>query len=72
MDIKAHNKVTGFSGNEIYCLNKLGYNAGQLCLGNNVIALGVARGIGALFIAGAPSGCIVGAGGIAGCLVIHA
>jgi len=47
MDIKAHNKVTGFSGNEIYCLNKLGYNAGQLCLGNNVIALGVARGIGA-------------------------
>ena len=47
MEIKAHNKVTGFSGNEIYCLKKLGYNAGQLCLGNNVVALGVTRGIGA-------------------------
>lgn len=46
MQIKTHNKVTGFSGNEIFCLNKLGYNAGQLCLGNNVIALGVARGLG--------------------------
>ena len=46
MSIKPHNKVTGFSGNEIYCLNKLGFSAGQLCLGNNVVALGVARGIG--------------------------
>jgi uncharacterized protein YbjQ (UPF0145 family) len=40
-------KITGFSGNEIYCLEKLGYKAGQLCLGNNVVALGVGRGIGA-------------------------
>src|ERR1700690_3661096 len=40
-------KITGFSGNEIFCLEKLGYKAGQLCLGNNVVALGVARGIGA-------------------------
>jgi len=47
MSFKPHSKVTGFSGNEIYCLNKLGLNAGQLCLGNNVVALGVARGIGA-------------------------
>lgn len=47
MNIKEHRKVTGFSGNEIYCLNKLGMNAGQLCLGNNVLALGVFRGIGA-------------------------
>ena len=47
MEIKAHGKVTGFSGNEIFCLSKLGYGAGQLCLGNNVVALGVARGIGA-------------------------
>src|ERR1700690_3734266 len=47
MQIKAHNKVTGFSGNEIFCLDKLGYKAGQLCLGNNVVALGVGRGIGA-------------------------
>jgi uncharacterized protein YbjQ (UPF0145 family) len=42
-----HRKITGFSGNEIYCLDKLGYKAGQLCLGNNVVALGVGRGIGA-------------------------
>jgi uncharacterized protein YbjQ (UPF0145 family) len=42
-----HGKVTGFSGNEIYCLNKLGYAPGQLCLGNNVISLGVVRGFGA-------------------------
>lgn len=47
MSIKPHGKVTGFSGNEIYCLNRLGFSAGQLCLGNNVVALGVARGIGA-------------------------
>jgi len=47
MTVKEHRKVTGFSGNEIYCLKKLGYNAGQLCLGNNVLALGVSRGIGA-------------------------
>lgn len=46
MQIKSHSKVSGFSGNEIFCLNQLGYNAGQLCLGNNVIALGIARGFG--------------------------
>jgi len=42
-----HRKITGFSGNEIYCLDKLGYTAGQLCLGNDVVALGVGGGIGA-------------------------
>lgn len=42
-----HRKVTGFSGNEIFCLNKIGYEAGQLCLGNSVVSLGVARGLGA-------------------------
>lgn len=47
MGIGTHRKVTGFSGNEIYCLDKLGYKPGQLCLGNNVLSLGVARGIGA-------------------------
>lgn len=46
MSINKHNKVTGFSGNEIYCLKKLGLDAGQLCLGNNVLALGVLKGIG--------------------------
>lgn len=47
METKVHNKVTGFSGNEIFCLNKLGYSAGELCLGNSVLALGVVRGVGA-------------------------
>jgi uncharacterized protein YbjQ (UPF0145 family) len=47
MQIKSHHKVTGFSGNEIFCLNKIGYNAGQLCLGNSVLALGVFRGMSA-------------------------
>lgn len=47
MLIKEHRKVTGFSGNEIYCLNKLGLTAGQLCFGNNVVALGFTKGIGA-------------------------
>jgi uncharacterized protein YbjQ (UPF0145 family) len=42
-----HKNITGFSGNEIFCLSKLGYVAGQFCLGNNVVALGVSRGIGA-------------------------
>jgi len=47
MPTKGHSKITGFSGNEIYCLEELGYKSGQLCLGNNVVALGVRRGIGA-------------------------
>jgi uncharacterized protein YbjQ (UPF0145 family) len=42
-----HRQVTGLSGNEIYCLNKLDYRPGQLCVGNSVVALGVTRGIGA-------------------------
>ena len=47
MTSKSHSKITGFSGNEIFCLDQLGYKAGQLCLGNNVVALGMGRGIGA-------------------------
>jgi len=42
-----HKKVSGLSGNEIYCLNKLGMRPGQLCVGNSVVAIGVARGLGA-------------------------
>lgn len=42
-----HRQVTGLSGNEIYCLDKLGYRPGQLCVGNSVVALGVSKGIGA-------------------------
>src|SRR5580700_2808518 len=45
--LPSHKRVTGLSGNEIFCLNKLGMRAGQLCVGNSVVALGVARGIGA-------------------------
>lgn len=47
MPNQGHRKITGFSGNEIYCLQAMGFKAGQLCLGNNVVALGVGRGIGA-------------------------
>jgi uncharacterized protein YbjQ (UPF0145 family) len=42
-----HKKVTGLSGNEIYCLNKLNMRPGQLCIGNSVVSIGVAGGIGA-------------------------
>jgi len=42
-----HQKVTGLSGNEIYCLNRLGMRAGQLCVGNSVVAIGLTGGIGA-------------------------
>lgn len=42
-----HRQVTGLSGNEIYCLDKLNFRPGQLCVGNSVVALGVSRGIGA-------------------------
>ena len=47
MTVGEHRKVTGFSGNEIFCLHRLGYEPGQLCLGNDVISLGVLRGLGA-------------------------
>jgi uncharacterized protein YbjQ (UPF0145 family) len=40
MQNESHKKVTGFSGNEIFCLNKLGFTAGQLCIGNEVVAIG--------------------------------
>ena len=39
-------KTTGLSGNEIYCLDKLGYKAGDIVVGNSVHSLGVARSIG--------------------------
>jgi len=42
-----HRRVTGLSGNEVYCLNKLGLRAGQLCVGNSVVAIGLAGGLGA-------------------------
>jgi len=42
-----HKRISGFSGNEIFFLQRMGFRAGQLCVGNSVVALGVARGIGA-------------------------
>ena len=42
-----HKKVSGLSGNEIYCLHKLNLEPGQLCLGNSVVAIGVGGGLGA-------------------------
>jgi uncharacterized protein YbjQ (UPF0145 family) len=42
-----HRKISGLSGNEIFCLNKVGILPGQLCVGNSVVALGVGRSIGA-------------------------
>ena len=45
MPMQEHSKVTGLSGNEIFCLRKLNYIPGQLCIGNNVVSLGVGKGI---------------------------
>lgn len=42
-----HKRVTGLSGNEIFCLDKLGLKSGQLCIGNSVVALGLTQGLGA-------------------------
>ena len=47
MAVMQHRKVSGVSGNEIYCLHKLGMTPGQLCLGNSVVAIGVGKGLGA-------------------------
>ena len=42
-------KTTGLSGNEIYCLDKIGYRAGDIVVGNSVHSLGVGRSIGSTF-----------------------
>ncbi len=42
-------KTTGLSGNEIYCLDKIGYKAGDIVVGNSVHALGFGRSIGSTF-----------------------
>jgi uncharacterized protein YbjQ (UPF0145 family) len=41
--------VTGLSGNEMYCLHKKGYQAGDLVLGNSVFSMGLVGGIGSGF-----------------------
>ena len=38
-----HKRVVGLSGNEICCLKQLGMQPDQLCVGNSVMSLGVAR-----------------------------
>ncbi len=45
--VGSHRRVSGLSGNEVFCLSKLGMKPGQLCIGNSVIAMGVMRGLGA-------------------------
>ncbi|MDE2027296.1 MAG: heavy metal-binding domain-containing protein, partial [Candidatus Omnitrophica bacterium] len=45
MPVQEHSKVTGLSGNEIFCLKRLNYAPGQLCVGNNVVSLGAVGGI---------------------------
>jgi uncharacterized protein YbjQ (UPF0145 family) len=39
-------KYSGLSGNEMYCLNLLGYQPGNLLVGNSVFAMGFIGGIG--------------------------
>src|SRR5438094_137496 len=42
-------KVTGLSGNEIYCMALKNYGPGELVVGNSVNSMGFLRGIGAGF-----------------------
>ena len=42
-------KVTGLSGNEIYCLSLKNYTAGELVVGNSVNSMGFLGGIAAGF-----------------------
>lgn len=37
----SHNRVTGLSGNEIFCLKKMHMTPGNLCIGNSVFSLGL-------------------------------
>ena len=42
-------KVTGLSGNEIYCLSLKGYSAGELVVGNSINSMGFLGSLGAGF-----------------------
>lgn len=42
-----HKKVSGLSGNEIYCLSKLDMKPGAICVGNSVVSIGVGGGLSA-------------------------
>ena len=39
--------ITGLSGNEIYCLEKQGLEAGDIAIGNSVMSLGLIGSISA-------------------------
>ncbi|MHB1008987.1 MAG: heavy metal-binding domain-containing protein [Propionibacteriaceae bacterium] len=43
--------VSGLSGNELFCIDRLGYRAGDLLVGNSVYSLGLLGGIGSAFTA---------------------
>jgi uncharacterized protein YbjQ (UPF0145 family) len=40
-NVSTHSHVTNLSGNEIYCLKKLSFTPGNICIGNSVFALGI-------------------------------
>src|SRR3954471_13694074 len=40
--------MTGFSGNEMFCLNLKGYSPGELVIGNSVFSMGFAGALGAI------------------------
>jgi len=40
-------RLTGLSGNEIYCLSRKGWSPGNIVVGNSVHSLGIVQGIGA-------------------------
>ena len=43
-----HKNVSNLSGNEIFCLNRMGFEPGQICFGNSVHSLGIGiKGFGA-------------------------
>jgi uncharacterized protein YbjQ (UPF0145 family) len=42
-------KTTGLSGNEIYCLDKINYKAGDIVVGNSVHSLGLLKTLGSGF-----------------------
>ncbi|RII26052.1 MAG: hypothetical protein CXR30_16970 [Geobacter sp.] len=43
--VSTHSHVTNLSGNEIYCLDKLSFTPGNICIGNSVFALGILGGL---------------------------
>src|SRR5579884_2014048 len=45
----AMTKYSGLSGNEMYCVSLLGYNPGNILVGNSVFAMGLIGGIGSSF-----------------------